>query len=185
MDQAKAIEAPKLLMLWNLITQYGFRMAYQKQIVLSGSAQETGMRPMMVVFNKEVSCLATQAAFLLGIRVRLSGAPSAVRDIQAATLSLHADGENIFMDEIGNIASSDGLVPILPAAGLSCLYHAKAWKEDEKSWLKEPVIGWFFPNGSLLQVRVDDFKGKVGLGAEITVDAMMGLYSLEHQPVEG
>lgn len=170
---------PRELLLWNHVTRNAQLMTYRERIVFSARACDADAGPKMALLHREVSCGNQEAAFLKGIVVRVNGHQTAVRMLAAATLSVHVDGENVLMEEIQKLRDAQVPVAVLGhAPGISCLFQAKAIKDGEQSYIDEPSLGFFLPNGSLITAMIDEFKSPTRLGAEITIDVFMGVYSL-------
>ena len=178
MTKTKSDSFPDKMILWNPIALFPYFMKYERPLTFEIVAKDTGPRNKLFVLTKEVSCNpASDAAFLKSIRVRLKGEKKAVSDLAKATLSLHIDGENAFMDDLKALISEEFVLVKPMVSGVSCLFEAKAFKEGEKNYQNEPAIGFFLPNGSNIQARVDEFKSPEGLGAEIEIELILGIYS--------
>lgn len=171
------LECPEKLVLWNEITRHGLVMTYRKPISIQAEVRDTRESSKIVALHKDISCKNTEAAFLWALRVRVDGEPSAIQRLLAATLSLHVDGENVFMSEVGDLASSCELHPVVPQLpAVSCLYKAKTFHGEEASHLDALTVGLFLPNGSLISVFVDELRHRVDLDASIAIDLELGLY---------
>lgn len=172
-------EWPTKLILSNEITQQGLAMIYRKQISLRGEVKDTREAPKMVLLHQDISCKNTEAAFLGALRISVEGEPSATQRLLAATMSLHVDGENVLMGEIGDFASTHELQPIKPQPPkVSCLFKAKAFQGEDASHLEAAMVGLFLPNGSLISVFVDELRGRAILDASITIELELGLYDM-------
>lgn len=179
---------PNRLILWSPITQNPrLVMVFRERIYREASwRDDEGLaRAQAILMHQDVSCGVAEAAFLKGIIVRLNGTEAGIRELSAATLSLHVDGENVLMEEIGLLAKTQEPVPVLDSPKVSCLFQSRVPKEGLTSYVEEPSVGYFLPNASLIMAKIDEFRSPKGLGGKISIDVVLGLYSPEPPTTDG